>query len=102
MVSSSTNLLLKSIPEVSAFKTLNKGGWVWIKKEKIKSHLRVVHGDKKFECDQCGYKTSTKHNLFLHTKRVHDRKPLKEVCPECKKECVNLEWHTETYHTRVC
>ena len=37
MVSSSTNLLLKSIPEVSAFKTLNKGGWIWFVQEKIKA-----------------------------------------------------------------
>ena len=37
MVSSSTNLLLKSIPEASAFKTLNKGGSVWFMQEKVKT-----------------------------------------------------------------
>ena len=67
----------------------------------LKNHIRIVHGTKNFECSQCSYKTYTKNNLSLHTKRVHERKPLKEVCPQCSKECVNLEWHIETYHTRV-
>lgn len=72
-----------------------------IESKLLKNHLRIVHGNKNFECGQCSYKTYTKYNLSLHTKRVHERKPLKEVCPQCNKECGNLEWHIETYHTRV-
>ena len=72
-----------------------------IPKIKIKSHVRLIHGDKKFECDQCDYKTYSKPNLSYHTRRVHEQKPLKERCPECNKECTSLEWHIQTYHTSV-
>ena len=72
-----------------------------IEKKRIKSHIRVVHGDKSFECDQCEYKSYSRHNLVLHTKRVHEQKSLTEICPECNKKCVSLEWHIQTYHTSV-
>ena len=72
-----------------------------ISKKRIKSHIRVVHGDKSFECDQCDYKSYSRHNLFLHTRRVHEQKSLTEICPECNKKCISLEWHIQTYHTSV-
>ena len=73
-----------------------------LKKNSLRDHLKITHGEKKnFACDQCGYTTNINHNLFLHTKRVHEKKPLREPCPQCKQECVNLEWHIATYHTSV-
>ena len=72
-----------------------------IETKKIKVHLGKIHGTKKFQCDLCEYKSYSNHNLFLHIKRVHEKKPLKEICPECNKECVSLEWHIQTYHTSV-
>ena len=72
-----------------------------IETKKIKVHLGKIHGSKKFHCDQSEYKSYSKHNLFLHIKRVHEKKPLKEICPECNKGCVKLEWHMQTYHTSV-
>ena len=73
-----------------------------LKKTSLRDHLKLTHGEgKKFACDQCGYRTNINHNLFLHTKRVHEKKPLKEPCPKCGKVCVNLEAHIATYHTSV-
>ena len=73
-----------------------------LKKDSFRIHLKLSHGEgKKFSCDQCGYKTNIKHNLFLHTKRVHEKRALKEPCPQCNKNCVNLEAHIATYHTSV-
>ena len=72
-----------------------------IRKTKIKSHVNLVHGNKRFECDKCDYKSYSNHNLYLHVKRVHEQKSLKEICPECNKECVSLDWHIKTYHTSV-
>ena len=62
-------------------------------------HFRIVHEKiKDFQCDQCQYKTSTAFNLRIHVKRVHERKPLKEMCPHCDKAFIQLDWHIETYH----
>ena len=62
-------------------------------------HFKIVHEKiKDFQCDQCNYKTSTGFNLRIHVKRVHERKPLKEMCPHCDKAFIQLDWHIQTYH----
>ena len=73
-----------------------------IKKRFMDKHIKFVHeSEKKIVCGQCGYKTNSNFNMLLHTKRVHEKKPLKEACPHCDKEFVNLANHIETYHTSV-
>lgn len=72
-----------------------------IKKSKLKAHIRILHEEKdKYQCGQCGYKTGHKFNLDQHVKK-HEGKPLKEICPQCNKECVSLAWHIKTYHTSI-
>ena len=72
-----------------------------IKKSKLKAHIRIMHEEKdKYQCGQCGYKTGHKFNLDQHVKK-HEGKPLKEICPQCNKECVSLAWHIQTYHTSI-
>ena len=72
-----------------------------IKKYKLKAHIRILHEEKdKYQCGQCGYKTGHKFNLDQHVKK-HEGKPLKEICPQCNKECVSLAWHIQTYHTSI-
>ena len=63
------------------------------------NHFRIVHEKiKNHECDQCNYKASTNYNLRIHQKRIHEKRPLKEMCPHCDKSFVNLDYHIETYH----
>ena len=72
-----------------------------IKKSKLKQHIRVQHTDKIHSCDHCGYQARQKYNLTMHIKRVHEGKPLKEICHICEKQCTSLEWHIQTYHTQT-
>jgi len=61
-------------------------------------HNRLVHGAKKFACDQCEYKTTGTRDLGRHVKAVHDK--LKRVCPECGLliAAEHLRAHLKTAH----
>ena len=68
----------------------------------LKTHIRRTHGThKSFKCEHCDYKTNVKGNLYIHVKRVHERKPLKETCPICNKQVLKLDRHLQTYHASV-
>ena len=68
----------------------------------LKTHIRRTHGThKSFACEHCEYKTNIKANLYIHVKRVHERKPLKETCPICNKQVLKLDQHLQTYHASV-
>ena len=65
----------------------------------MKRHVEVVHDKKRpFGCGDCAYTASTRFNLQIHVKRVHERKPIKDTCPFCNKPCIGLDWHIRTYH----
>ena len=65
----------------------------------MKRHIEVVHDKKRpFGCGDCAYTASTRFNLQIHVKRVHERKPIKDTCPFCNKPCIGLDWHIRTYH----
>jgi len=59
---------------------------------------KKIHGEKNILCDQCDYKTYTKHNLQLHIVRVHEKGELYKTCQICSKRCTSLDWHMKTYH----
>ena len=74
----------------------------FVKNVSLKRHIEIVHEKKKtFRCSYCAYKSSTGFNLRIHVKRVHERRPLKEICPFCYQPCIALEWHIKTYHAEV-
>ena len=68
--------------------------------EALRKHMANMHTNvKSFQCDQCNFNTKHAFNLRAHVKRLHEGKPLKEICPKCKKSCINLQWHLDTFHT---
>ena len=68
----------------------------------MKRHFEVVHDRKRpFGCGDCSYTASTRFNLQIHVKRVHERKPIKDTCPYCNKPCIGLDWHIRTYHAEL-
>ena len=74
----------------------------FVKDVNLKRHNKIVHEKKKpYRCSYCVYKTSTGFNLRMHVKRIHERRPLKEICPFCYQPCIALEWHIKTYHAEV-
>ena len=67
----------------------------------LQRHMNAAHGSgqvKNHFCDQCDYKSNSKHNLKLHIRRVHEGNYRKEECPYCCKSVFTLQWHIETYH----
>ena len=71
-------------------------------KHALKRHMSSIHEQKKdFLCQLCDYKTYMKSNLYLHVKRMHEGRALKETCPHCQKLVVNIEYHIRTYHTHA-
>ena len=68
----------------------------------MKRHFEVVHDRKRpFGCGDCSYTASTRFNLQIHVKRVHERKTIKDTCPYCNKPCIGLDWHIRTYHAEL-
>ena len=61
--------------------------------------MKAIHEKiKDFHCSLCDYKTYAKSNLYIHVKRMHEGRQLKESCPHCDKLVVHLEYHIRTYH----
>ena len=83
-------------PNLNPTKICKKCGKT-IPKKSIKSHMDRFHGELK-QCHLCDFKTKYPHNLKMHIKTVHEKKPVKETCPHCNKTCVSLDWHILTYH----
>ena len=80
--------------------TCHKCGKVLLRKQGLEKHMREVHGEMR-QCDFCEFKSKYPHNLKMHIKTVHEKKPVKETCPHCYKECVSLEWHISVYHPNI-
>ena len=67
----------------------------------LKRHIQTIHGDSKFECNQCEYKTTRNDHLKRHIKIKHGAPPVstlqidhgytKESEPEKKKRRVEEE-----------
>jgi hypothetical protein len=43
-------------------------------KGSIKNHMKLLHSDKKLDCDQCNYESSTKMDLWIHKQKIHNSK----------------------------
>lgn len=72
------------------------------RKNMVREHARVVHGGKKFQCDQCEFHCQTHGGLYLHQKAVH--LGIRFKCNQCSYEGtqeVNLKRHIESKHGTV-
>ena len=66
---------------------------------RLNTHNQIVHEKvRDHACDQCDYKTTSNMNLRIHTRRVHEGKPLKEQCQYCKLQTMSMDFHIKTYH----
>ena len=74
-------------------------GKTFAQKNGLTQHMQNFHDKKNIlHCDQCDYKTPRSGNLFMHVKRMHEGKQLKENCPQCGKVVINLDLHLKRYH----
>ena len=63
-------------------------------------HTRNYHEElaPKIKCGQCDYQSIFPNNMFMHKKRVHEGKPLREKCHLCEKKVIVLSTHMSIYH----
>ena len=72
----------------------------YIDKHGLNGHMKHAH-DKSFQkikCDKCDYQSSSRNNVFMHTKRVHEGRPLREECQYCKRKVIVMSTHISRYH----
>ena len=68
-------------------------------KQRYDIHVGGVHGEAKYQCSQCEYKTVIKSNLDVHVKSVHGE--AKYQCSQCEYRTplkANLMRHVEGVH----
>jgi len=68
----------------------------------LKTHIKNIHGDKKFKCNQCDFRANKKANLLKHISEVHgvDRYP----CSKCDYKATqkaNLQRHIDSVHEGI-
>ena len=66
----------------------------------LNGHIKHAHDKsaQKIKCDKCDYQSSSRNNVFVHTKRVHEGKPLREECQYCKRKVIVMSSHLSRYH----
>ena len=71
-----------------------------VRKRTYTGHKIKAHGEKKFACEFCSYRTTSGFNLKLHVSKSH--MGLKELpkskCEYCDLETTNLPYHMGIYH----
>ena len=69
-------------------------------KSGLRTHIKLVHNKSvpKTKCDLCNYQGSSRNNVFMHKKRVHEGKPLREECPHCLRRVIVMSTHISRYH----
>jgi hypothetical protein len=63
---------------------------------RLARHIREVHTENRFECNECGHFFPVKASLERHSKTVHQ--PKKVECPYCPVIVVHLPAHLTTAH----
>ena len=72
----------------------------YVDKWGLNGHIKHAHdkSTQKIKCDKCNYQSSSRNNVFVHTKRVHEGKPLREECQYCKRKVIVMSTHISRYH----
>ena len=64
---------------------------------RMKKHIQVVHGDKKWFCNKCDKKYNQEDNLQRHIRVIHEGH--REICPHCGRHLKSeLSKHIEQVH----
>ena len=70
-----------------------------LKSKQLKAHMRMVHGERKYACDQCNYRAPNSLNLKIHVSKIHHGQDLpKSQCEFCEMKTTNMPFHLKTYH----
>ena len=65
----------------------------------LKHHIKTIHNNEKdYKCEHCDYRSYAKANVYMHSKRVHEKRDLYVQCQYCDKKVVNVEFHVKTFH----
>ena len=69
----------------------------------LKQNIKVVHGPKKFECDLCDYKPTTKSHLKSHINCVHlkDKSHKCDMCSYATASKSVLRRHVNGVHLKL-
>ena len=70
-------------------------------KDHLKRHIEKLHGEMKFDCDQCDYKAANQRSINIHIKKVHGGKVY--VCDQCEfrgRSKIDLKRHLLTHMKR--
>lgn len=66
----------------------------------IAEHIKLIHRkERRFQCQECSYRSCFRNDLKKHVDSVHRK--LKQPCPECGKEIVNVAEHVRLIHKRI-
>ena len=71
-------------------------------KRNLRVHIKLVHDFKFFTCGECEYKAKTKVSLKYHKKNKHETQEL--ICSECPKtfpNSANIQVHMNKEHTKI-
>lgn len=95
----------EKIPEDCAKKyTCEKCSKQFIRKDILKSHIKIIHDDiKDFKCDNCGKTFGKNAHLKRHQDHVHNG-TFNHKCDKCSKQFTrkdNLIRHIEFVHNRI-
>ena len=65
----------------------------------LKKHIKGIHNNEKnHKCEYCDYRSYTKANVYMHSKRVHEKRDFHVQCQYCDKKVINIEFHVKTFH----
>jgi len=65
----------------------------------VAEHVKFFHRkERRFQCEECKYRSCFRNDLKKHVNSVHRK--LKQPCPECGKEIVNVAEHVRLIHTK--
>lgn len=75
---------------------------VYASERSLSKHVKMQHGEKKFECWHCSKKTSFKHSLQTHIQNCHMN--VSHKCPKCPREynsATSLWKHKLSHNQRI-
>ena len=100
-VSKATSIKREPAPLIKSV-TCTKCGQLYSSPGNLQKHMKSVHGNIKFRCDQCPYEASQKIGLVKHQQVIHAG--LKHYCDMCDKHYSwenDLRRHKYRVHNKI-